>query len=119
MAEALRNWIVIVQKAKLLLERQIYLTLLQNSRLDWSSIDPLREIISKSAAQRGVLIQPINPKSPRILPNTSTTRTLTNKSGSAASAIAALAPVIPTQRPHSRLHEPTVRPPQKRAYPVK
>ena len=60
---------------------------------------------------------PINPNSPKILPNTSTTRILTNKSGSAASARAAVEPATPTQRPQSKLHAPTVRPPQKRAKP--
>ena len=52
-----------------------------------------------------------------MLPKTSTTRILTNRLGSAASAIAAVEPVIPTEIPHRRLHTPTVRPPQKMAKP--
>jgi len=62
---------------------------------------------------------PINPNNPKMLPNTSTTKILTNRSGSAASARAAVDPVIPTQTPHRRLHAPTVSPPQKSAKPVK
>ena len=60
---------------------------------------------------------PINPNRPRILPKTSTMRILTNKFGSAASARAAVEPVIPTQIPQSKLHAPTVIPPQKTAKP--
>lgn len=60
---------------------------------------------------------PINPNKPRILPKTSTMRILTNRFGSAASAMAAVEPVIPTQIPQSRLHAPTVTPPQKTAKP--
>ncbi len=41
----------------------------------------------------------------------------THKLGSAASASAALLPLIPTETPHIKLHMPTVRPDQKRAYP--
>jgi len=62
---------------------------------------------------------PINPNRPKILPKTSTTRIFTNKSGSAASDRAAVDPVMPTQTPQRKLHAPTVRPPQKRANPVK
>lgn len=43
----------------------------------------------------------------------SMTRTLTNSCGSAASAMAALAPEMPTATPHRRLHMPAVSPPQK------
>lgn len=43
---------------------------------------------------------------------------LAHKVGSAASASAALLPLIPTETPHIKLHIPTVRPDQKRAYPV-
>jgi hypothetical protein len=43
----------------------------------------------------------------------------THREGSAASARAALLPLIPTDTPQMRLHMPTVRPAQKRAYPVK
>jgi hypothetical protein len=39
--------------------------------------------------------------------------------GSAASARAALLPLMPTQTPQIRLHMPTVNPAQNRAYPVK
>jgi hypothetical protein len=60
---------------------------------------------------------PINPNNPKTLPNTSTTRTLTNRSGSAASARAAVLPATPTQIPQKRLQTPTVRPPKKRAKP--
>lgn len=63
------------------------------------------------------LYAPIRPKSPKMLPNTSTMRILTNKFGSAASASAAVEPVMPTQMPQRRLHTPTVRPPQKSANP--
>lgn len=60
---------------------------------------------------------PINPNKPRILPNASTTRILTNKFGSAASARAVVEPAIPTQIPQRRLHAPTVVPPWKTAKP--
>lgn len=59
----------------------------------------------------------INPNKPRILPKISTTRILTNRFGSAASARAAVEPAIPTQMPQSKLHAPTVIPPQKTAKP--
>ena len=52
-----------------------------------------------------------------MLPNTSTIKILTNKFGSAASAMAAVEPVMPTETPQRRLHAPTVRPPQKSAKP--
>ena len=42
----------------------------------------------------------------------------THKLGSAASARAALLPLIPTEIPQTKLHMPTVTPAQKRAYPV-
>ena len=45
-------------------------------------------------------------------------RILTNRLGSAASARAAVEPVIPTDTPHRRLHIPTVNPPQKIAKPI-
>ena len=61
---------------------------------------------------------PMRPNRPIILPKTSTMRILTNKSGSAASARAAVEPAMPTEIPQRRLHTPTVRPPQKSAYPV-
>ena len=61
----------------------------------------------------------MRPNSPRILPNTSTMRILTNSDGSAASPNAAVEPVMPTDTPHRRLQTPTVRPPQKRANPVR
>ena len=48
----------------------------------------------------------------------SMTSTLTNSCGSDASAMAALAPEMPTATPHKRLHMPAVRPPQKIEYPV-
>lgn len=44
---------------------------------------------------------------------------VTCSAGSAASARAALLPLMPTQTPQIRLHMPTVSPAQKRAYPVK
>lgn len=59
----------------------------------------------------------MRPNRPMILPNTSTMRILTNKSGSAASARAAVEPAIPTEIPQRRLHAPTVSPPQNSAYP--
>jgi hypothetical protein len=46
---------------------------------------------------------------------TSTTRILTKRAGSAASAMAALEPETPTAMPQSRLQKPIVRPPQKSA----
>ena len=58
---------------------------------------------------------PMRPNNPMMLPKTSTMRIFTNKFGSAASASAALEPVIPTQTPQRRLHTPTVSPPQNRA----
>ena len=61
---------------------------------------------------------PMSPKRPRILPKTSTTRIFTKRSGSAASEIAAVEPVIPTQTPQRRLQTPTVRPPQNNAKPA-
>jgi hypothetical protein len=47
-----------------------------------------------------------------------TQRRLSYKLGSAASANAALLPLIPTDTPHIKLHIPTVNPAQKRANPV-
>lgn len=44
-------------------------------------------------------------------------RILTNNDGSAASASAALLPVMPTPIPQTRLHTPTVIPDQKSEYP--
>ena len=44
-------------------------------------------------------------------------RIFTNKFGSAASASAAVEPVMPTETPQRRLQKPTVRPPQKIAKP--
>jgi hypothetical protein len=61
---------------------------------------------------------PMSPKRPRMEPKTSTMRMRTNKPGSAASEIAAVEPVMPTVIPQKRLQRPTVRPPQKRAYPI-
>lgn len=58
---------------------------------------------------------PIKPNRPKMLPNTSTIRIFTNNAGSAASANAAVEPVMPTEIPQSRLQMPTVRPPQKSA----
>ncbi len=55
---------------------------------------------------------PINPNKPKMLPNTSTMRIFTKRSGFAASDSAAVEPVIPTDTPHNRLHIPTVTPPQ-------
>ena len=60
----------------------------------------------------------MRPNRPIMLPNTSTIRILTKRLGSAASAKAAVAPVIPTETPQRRLQEPTVRPPQKSAKPA-
>ena len=57
----------------------------------------------------------MRPKRPIMLPKTSTMRILMKRLGSAASARAAVDPVMPTQTPHRRLHAPTVRPPQKSA----
>lgn len=53
-----------------------------------------------------------------MLPKTSTMRILTKRFGSAASARAAVEPVMPTETPHRRLHAPTMRPPQKMAKPT-
>lgn len=58
---------------------------------------------------------PMSPNKPRMLPKTSTMRILTKRFGSAASASAAVAPVMPTETPQRRLHTPTVSPPQKMA----
>lgn len=60
---------------------------------------------------------PMSPNKPMMLPKTSMTSILTKSVGSAASASAAVAPVIPTQTPHMRLQAPTVKPPQKSANP--
>lgn len=60
---------------------------------------------------------PIRPNRPRILPKISITRILTKSWGSAASASAAVEPVMPTEMPQRRLQIPTARPPQKRAKP--
>jgi hypothetical protein len=49
---------------------------------------------------------------------TSTIKILTNNWGSAASAKAAVEPVIPTETPQRRLQNPTVSPPQNNEYPV-
>lgn len=75
-------------------------------------IAPNRRWIQKTSKHA-----PIKPNSPKILPNTSTMRILTNRLGSAASAIAAVEPVMPTQAPQRRLQAPTVSPPQKMANP--
>lgn len=61
----------------------------------------------------------IKPKRPITDPKISITRILTNKLGSAASEIAAVAPAIPTVMPQTRLLTPTVNPAQNTAYPVK
>lgn len=45
-------------------------------------------------------------------------RILTKSWGSAASARAAVEPVIPTETPQSKLHTPTVKPPQKMEKPT-
>lgn len=60
----------------------------------------------------------MRPKSPRTEPKISMTRILTNRAESAASATAAVDPVIPTQIPQTRLPRPTVRPAQKSEKPV-
>jgi hypothetical protein len=49
---------------------------------------------------------------------TSTIKILTNNWGSAASAKAAVEPVIPTETPQRRLQNPTVSPPQNNEYPI-
>src|SRR4051794_31252877 len=74
-------------------------------------------VISKGPRKDGSANSPIKPNKPMILPKTSTTRILTNKLGSAASASAAVDPVMPTDTPQSKLQSPTVRPPQKSAKP--
>lgn len=77
----------------------------------------------------------IRPNNPRMAAKISIVRILTNlglsvrvvehrsgsaySDGSAASARAALLPLMPTQTPQIRLHMPTVRPAQNNAYPVK
>lgn len=82
----------------------------------------------------------MRPKRPRMELKISMTRILTNltghkglvlkalgraaamkayRVGSAASANAALLPLMPTATPQMRLHIPTVRPDQNNAYPVK
>jgi hypothetical protein len=43
---------------------------------------------------------------------------LTNSCGSAASAIAQVEPVMPTQTPQNKFESPTVSPDQKSAYPA-
>jgi hypothetical protein len=60
---------------------------------------------------------PINPNNPIMEPNTSTINIRTKRLESAASAMAAFEPVIPTEIPQRRLHIPTVRPPQNSAKP--
>ena len=49
--------------------------------------------------------------------NTSTTSIRTKRVGSAASEMAAVAPVTPTAIPQRRLHTPTVKPPQNNEKP--
>ena len=51
-------------------------------------------------------------------PQSSQKQLSTYKLESAASANAALLPLMPTETPHIKSHMPTVRPDQKRAYPV-
>lgn len=60
----------------------------------------------------------MRPKRPSTEPKISTTKTLTKSSGFWASAKAALDPVTPTERPHNKLQTPTVKPPQKIAWPI-
>lgn len=88
----------------------------------------------KSGASLDTRSPIMSPKSPSTELNISITRTLTNLSqalaprlnfldlrattyrlGSAASANAALLPLIPTETPQIRLHMPTSKPPQKSA----
>jgi hypothetical protein len=57
----------------------------------------------------------ISPKSPNTLLKISITSTFTNSVLSAASASAALDPLMPTLTPQIRLHMPTVTPDQKSA----
>ena len=61
---------------------------------------------------------PIKPNKPKIELKISMTNILTNNVGSAASAKAALLPVIPTLTPHNKLQIPTVKPPQNNEKPV-
>lgn len=71
-----------------------------------------------SAALPAINKPTIKPKRPKMEPKISTTRILTNKALSLASAMAALAPVIPTETPQIKLQTPTVNPAQNKAYPV-
>lgn len=59
----------------------------------------------------------ISPNMGMILEKISTIKILMNNCPSAASATAALAPVIPTDAPPMRLQRPVVMPPQKRRWP--
>ena len=86
----------------------------------YQTVQPSKARLERSQSEkqdRFSLRSPINPNKPRMLPKTSTTRILTNRVGSAASARAAVEPVIPTQTPQRRLQAPTVMPPQKTAKP--
>ena len=81
------------------------------------------DCVSYSFLMRALLCEkrhdvPIRPNRPMILPKTSTIRIFTNRFGSAASARAAVEPVIPTETPQRRLQAPTVNPPQNRAKPT-
>lgn len=67
---------------------------------------------------KGIADEPDLTHSPNTLPKISTTRILTNNVGSAASARAAVAPVMPTDTPQNRLHIPTVSPAQKMENPA-
>jgi hypothetical protein len=93
-----------------------------------------RLVQSKSFALLCMSSPMMSPNSPRIAAKISIVRILTNlkqsvstwegifqstyKDGSAASARAALLPLMPTQTPQIRLHMPTVNPAQNSAYPV-
>ena len=63
-------------------------------------------IYANSSALPPINKPTMSPNKPNTLPNISITKTLTKRVGSAASARAALDPVIPTASPHARLHSP-------------
>lgn len=59
----------------------------------------------------------INPKRPIAEAKISITNIFTNNAEFSASAKAAPLPVVPTAIPQTKLHNPTVKPPQNKAYP--
>jgi len=64
-----------------------------------------------------MIIPTITPNNPSALPKISITKIFTNKVGFCASLNAQLLPTVPTQIPHTRFANPTVKPDANIAYP--